>query len=251
MTAHDIRSSQVLKTDPYFQLQRVVTTGGEQFLVKLPLTDDRGDEEKLLEQEFALFSAVGSKYALASLRLARLDGRRAAFYEAFDGEPLCPRGDAGALELADVVDLAEDICAILAALHAHGTILLGVSPGSFLRSPCGRRLVLADAPFARPQGAVVDRNEGYWLEGPYLPYAAPELLGGASLAVDHRADLYALGGLLYHLIARRPLFEAVDPAEIIAGHLARDRSVRMRRGVRAGDRGLPRRRAPARAQLRS
>ena len=126
MIVHDIRTSHVLKTDPYFQLQRIITTGGEQFLVKLPLTDDRGNEEKLLEQEFALFSAVGPKYALASLRLARLDGRLAAFYEAFDGEPLRPPGDAGALELPEVIDLTGDICAILAALHAHGTILLGM-----------------------------------------------------------------------------------------------------------------------------
>lgn len=222
MSLHDIRTSQVLKTDAFFQLQRVITSGGEHFLVKLPLTDDRGNEEKLLEQEFELFSAVGSKYALSSLRLARLDGRLAAFYEAFDGEPLSPHAEAGVLDLPEIFQLTGDICAILAALHARGTILLGLSPGSFLQSAHGRRLVLADAPFAQPQGSLVDKNEGYWFESPYLPYAAPELIGGASLPVDHRADLYALGGLLYHLISHRPLFDAVDPAEIIGCHLARE-----------------------------
>jgi predicted ATPase/GAF domain-containing protein len=222
MSAHDIRTSHVLKTDPYFQLQHVTTLGGEEFLVKLALTDDRGNEEKLLEQEFMLFSAVGPKYALTSVRLARLDGRLAAFYEAFDGQPLCPRPDTGVLDLAELVEITDDICAILAALHARGTILLGVSPGSFLRSSHRRRLVLADAPFAQSQSSSVDRNEGYWFESPYLAYAAPELIGGASRPVDHRADLYALGGLLYHLISHRPLFDAVDPAEIIGCHLARE-----------------------------
>jgi predicted ATPase/GAF domain-containing protein len=221
MSALIIRTAHVVKADPYFQLQRVITSGGEELLVKLALTDDRGNEEKLLEQEFRLFDAVGPQHALTSARLARLDGRLAACYEAFDGEPLCPRAT-GTFDLAEIIELTSDMCAILAALHARGTILLGVSPSSFLRSPRSRRLVLADAPFAQPQGAVVDRNDAYWIESPHLAYAAPELIGGASRPVDHRADLYALGAVLYHLIAHRPLFDADDPAEIIGRHLARE-----------------------------
>jgi predicted ATPase/GAF domain-containing protein len=230
MPGFDITESQVLKNDPYFQLQRVITRDGEEFLVKIAVTDDRGNEEKLLEREFELLRSIGSEYGLTSIRLARLGGRLAAVYEAFDGLPLtAPDGTSGVngtngiapLDLSEFSQLAGDICAILAVLHGRGTFLLGVSPGSFLRHRHSRRLVLADAPFAQDQGSSVDKNEEYWFDSPYLAYAAPEVIGGASLPLDHRADLYALGGLLYHLLSHRPVFDAVDPAEIIQCHLAR------------------------------
>jgi predicted ATPase len=217
MTGFEIRESQVVKRDPYFQLQRVVTQEGDEYLVKLA-TDDRGNEEKLLEREFETLRTIGADYGLASVRLAWLGGRRAAFYQPFDGLPLAPIEE-GPHALGEVSDVARGICAILGALHGAGSILLGLGPSSFLRSPSDRRMLLADAPFAQRSGSAVDRDE-YWLESPYLAYAAPELLEG-SQPVDHRADLYALGGLLYHLIARRPMFDATDPAEIRRCHLAK------------------------------
>jgi serine/threonine protein kinase len=234
MTVLDITDSQVLKTDPYFQLQRVITRGGDEFLVKLA-TDDRGNEDKLLEREFKLLRSIGPDHGLTSLHLARLGGRLAAVYEPFDGLPLAPPAGAERLDLQELAEVAGAICAIFAVLHDRGSILLGVSPSSFLRSPRTRRLLLADAPFAQAQGASVDRSEEYWLESPYLAYVAPEVIGGASLPVDHRADLYALGGLLYHLASRRPVFDTVEPAELRQCHLARQpRHLRARGARRCG-----------------
>jgi eukaryotic-like serine/threonine-protein kinase len=42
-----------------------------------------------------------------------------------------------------------------------------------------------------------------------LAYMSPEQLDGGTL--DCRADMYSLGAVLYHLIAGRPLFEAMSP----------------------------------------
>ena len=221
MTLFDIRESEVVKNDPYFQLQRVTTHGGDEFLVKIAVTDDRGNEEKLLKREFELFRSIGSEYGLTSIRLEIIGGRLAAVYEAFEGLPLAPSSGSGPFDPTEFAEVAGTICAILAVLHERGTMLLGVSPSSFLRSPRNRRLLLADAPFAQNEGSSVDKSEKYWFESPYLAYAAPEVIGGASLPLDHRADLYSLGGLLYHLISHRPLFDTVDPAEIIQCHLAR------------------------------
>lgn len=219
MTPFDITESRVVKQDPYFQLQRVTTRNGDDFLVKLAVTDDRDNEERLLEREFQLLKTIGSKYGLTSLRLVRLDGRLAAVYEAFDGVPLAPRS---CDPLEDFSEVAGDLCSILGALHDRGAILLGVSPGSFLHDPRRQRLLLADAPFAQAHGSAVDPSDEYWFDSPYLAYVAPEVIGGGSLPLDHRADLYSLGGLLYHLLSRQPLFDAVDPAEIIQCHLARE-----------------------------
>ncbi|HEX7841653.1 MAG TPA: AAA family ATPase [Kofleriaceae bacterium] len=222
MSLHEIAESSVLKKDPHFQLQRVTTRGGDEYLVKLAVADDGGHEDKLLEREFLLFQSIGSAYGLTSVSLTRLGSRLAAVYEGFDGVPLAPGTCLPSFDLPEFSAITGDICAILTALHERGTILLGVCPSSFLHSPRRRRLRLADAPFAQAQGSAVDRSEEYWFESPYLAYAAPEVIGGASLPLDHRADLYSLGGLLYHLLAQRPMFDTSDPAEIIQCHLARE-----------------------------
>ena len=53
-----------------------------------------------------------------------------------------------------------------------------------------------------------------------LIYTAPEQTGRIDRAVDHRADLYALGVLLYELLCGAPPFESDDALELIHRHLA-------------------------------
>ena len=52
-------------------------------------------------------------------------------------------------------------------------------------------------------------------------FLAPEQCGGPPREVDHRADLYALGTLMYRLLAGRLPFEAGDALEWMHCHVAR------------------------------
>src|SRR6266550_6605950 len=52
------------------------------------------------------------------------------------------------------------------------------------------------------------------------PYAAPEQSGRLSRDVDERADLYALGVMLYELATGEPPFGAARSAELIRAQLS-------------------------------
>jgi signal transduction histidine kinase len=54
-----------------------------------------------------------------------------------------------------------------------------------------------------------------------LAYLAPEQTGRTGRAVDQRADLYALGAVLYELGTGEPPFGTGDPLRLIHDHLAR------------------------------
>ena len=128
--------------------------------------------------------------------------------ELLPGETLASRLRRGALTPAETLDLAEDLLAALTALHDAGIVHRDVKPSNIFLTP-GVKLV--DFGLAREVpdevASAVRTPSELTLPGVILGtpgYMAPEQILGH--AIDLRADLFALGVVLYEALAGRQPF---------------------------------------------
>jgi eukaryotic-like serine/threonine-protein kinase len=141
-------------------------------------------------------------------------GRPFIVFEYVRGRDLRERiDDEGRLPLVDVVLLGEQIADALAYAHARGVIHRDVKPHNILLTPDGQAK-LTDFGIAR-----VLEQPGLTMEGRVLgtgDYLAPEQAAGET--IDARADVYALGVLLYHALCGDVPFHADSYVETARMH---------------------------------
>ena len=116
-------------------------------------------------------------------------------------------------KIEEVVRTAREICAALEHAHSHGIVHRDLKPENVLIAPDGG-VKLMDFGLARPVASRVT-VEGT-IAGTVF-YLAPEQAMGQP--IDCRADLYALGVMLYELTTGRLPFTADDPLGVISQHL--------------------------------
>jgi tetratricopeptide (TPR) repeat protein len=124
--------------------------------------------------------------------------------------------------LEETLRLTGQICTALEHAHAHGIIHRDLKPENVLLAPGGARgsaggnatAKLNDFGLARSMASRLT-TEGT-VEGTVF-YLAPELALGKQY--DGRADLYALGVMLYELATGELPFTADDPLSVISQHL--------------------------------
>ena len=125
-----------------------------------------------------------------------------------------------ALSLQEAAAFIDQAAAALDYAHAHGVIHRDLKPGNFLLSSDGR-LVLADFGIARMlwdsdstfRAALT--GTGAFLGTP--EYMAPEMLNGEP--IDHRADIYALGIVLFQMLSGQVPFRGNTPFAVATKHL--------------------------------
>jgi Protein kinase domain/AAA ATPase domain/Tetratricopeptide repeat len=115
--------------------------------------------------------------------------------------------------LAEVLAIAKQMCLALDHAHQHGVIHRDLKLENILITKDGS-VKLTDFGLAR---SVASRLTSEGMLVGTVFYLAPELALGQ--AYDGRADLYALGVLLYELTTHRLPFDGDDPLAVISQHL--------------------------------
>ena len=123
----------------------------------------------------------------------------------------------GGFSLPQVITIARQLCEALAHAHEKGIVHRDLKPENVLvgDGEHGIDVKLADLGLA-----FTNRDTRMTQSGVRLgtaAYMAPEQAMGA--LVDGRADLYALGALLYELVAGRPPFPGEDPIAVVSQHI--------------------------------
>jgi len=115
------------------------------------------------------------------------------------------RGDH--LTVREIARIGRQVASGLAAAHAQGLVHRDIKPANILLEDPLARVKLTDFGLARA-GEDAKLTQTGFVAGTPL-YMSPEQARGEP--VDHRTDLFSLGGVLYAMAAGRPPFEASSP----------------------------------------
>jgi serine/threonine protein kinase len=120
--------------------------------------------------------------------------------------------------------LMRGVCSALSAAHAKGVVHRDLKPDNIFivpepDSPLGERTKILD--FGIAKLTEVGEGNQHTKAGAVMgtpTYMSPEQCRGTG-EVDHRADLYSIGCMLYELVIGRPPFTQTGAGELLGAHL--------------------------------
>jgi len=180
------------------------------------------DPERLrrFKQEAQAAAALNHPNILAVYQIGQQDG-----VTYLEGETLRERLRGGALPQRKAVEIAAQIARGLAAAHGKGVVHRDLKPENVFVLRDGLVKILD---FGLAKVAPADGGEGATLTRGSEPgtvlgsagYMAPEQVRGET--ADRRSDLFALGAILYEMLAGRRAFQRDTSAETMTAILRED-----------------------------
>ena len=205
---------------------------GREVAVKVLPATLSADPERLrrFEQEARAAAALNHPNILAVHDIGLHDGAPFIVMELLEGETLRERVTGSALPVRRAVEYATQIARGLAAAHDKGIVHRDLKPENVFVTGDGRVKIL-DFGLAKltqasgPGPQAPDLTISPTLAPPTTPgivmgtvgYMAPEQVRGET--ADHRVDLFALGTILYEMLAGRRAFHATTSAETMTAIL--------------------------------
>lgn len=180
---------------------------------------ERSDQEEMLarfRRELVLARQVTHYNVVRIHDIGADQGRLFLTMDYIDGRPLDDLLDKeGPLPAERAVFIAAQLAWALAAAHAEGVVHRDLKPANILITKDDRALI-TDFGIARSLAADELTQTGCILGTP--DYLSPEQARGDT--VDGRADIYALGLILYRMLANELPFSGGTFEEVIAQHTA-------------------------------
>ncbi len=133
------------------------------------------------------------------------DARPYFVMEYVDGVPIGEFVRSRSLSTRQIVELMALVCEAVQHAHANQVLHRDLKPANILVTSEGHPKVL-DFGVGRLAGALAPRSTFATSAGQVLgtlAYMSPEQAAGGSAGVDSRADVYALGAILYELLSGR------------------------------------------------
>ena len=182
--------------------------------IKVLLGDD-GDEfkrERFLREGW-ICSQIQSPHVVDIYDVRSLGGQVCMIMELVQGPSAQDRLKDGPLPLVETLRIGEHVARALQAAGEVGIVHRDVKPSNILLDPSGLAKLsdfgIAKGPIEGEEHDLTPMGRGLGT----LAYVSPEQALDAR-SVDARADIYALGATLYHLISGHPPFRPETPADL-------------------------------------
>ncbi|NUO77675.1 MAG: serine/threonine protein kinase, partial [Lysobacter sp.] len=177
----------------------------------------RADAFERFRQELLMARQVSNPRVVRIHDLAQHDGQWLIGMDYIDGESLDRKLDReGPLPIEDAVRIAWQIAQGLSAAHARGVIHRDLKPANVLIDRAGDAYI-TDFGVARSLASTGLTQSGAVVGTP--DYLSPEQARGDT--VDARSDLYALGLILYEMLAGALPFAGGTVHEVLAQRMLR------------------------------
>ena len=203
---------------------------GRKVAIKLLHADLAGHADVVARffNEARAIHTIGHENVVEILDFGETDhGQPYFIMEFLEGEPLSDALARGPMDPAQVAIIADQMCRALSAAHSKGIVHRDLKPQNVQlvpKSEGGLQVKVLDFGVAKilesdAPARLAKTRTGAVMGTPL--YMAPEQCRGAG-TVDHRADIYALGVVLFEMLTGRPPFVAEGVGELLTMHMFRE-----------------------------
>ena len=183
------------------------------------------DRMRRFQQEAQAAAALNHPNILAVYQLGNFEGTRYLVSELLEGDTLRQELTHGALPARKAIAYGVQIAHGLAAAHHKGIVHRDLKPENIFVTRDARAKILdfGLAKLILPEDSDTMTAHDQTTPGQVMGtagYMAPEQVRGET--VDHRADIFAFGAILYELVTRQRAFKKPTSAETMTAILHED-----------------------------
>jgi Tol biopolymer transport system component len=185
-----------------------------------------------LQREAQMIASLNHPHICVLYDIGQQDGTDFLVMEYLDGETLAARLNRGPLLLDQALEYAIQVADALDKAHQQGMVHRDLKPGNIMLTKSGAKVLDFGLAKVSPRASVGATNSDVATAQPAPPitaegtilgtvhYMSPEQLEGKE--ADLRSDIFALGAVLYEMIAGSKAFDGKSQASLIGAIMERE-----------------------------